>query len=135
MGASTGLKTKFFRNEARIAYVAGITPPGMQREMVEIEELDPQDGIKQKKPGVIELGEFSVTLNFDPKDEGHTALQADLDDGIVQDYAIELPSGARHLIEARVVGFVPQAISAGAVIQAEVTLDVVSKPEYEDPED
>ena len=78
----TGLGTTFLRETAAdssvftaIAQVATITPPQLTRETVDVEELAPADDFKKKLVGLIDGGEFSVTLNFDPDEESHKDLE------------------------------------------------------------
>ena len=137
MSESTGLGTKFYRESDvtagtydRVASVASITLPGLQRDTIEIEDLDPPDALKQKRLGLIDAGEFGLTLNFDPGDASHQLLEADLDAALSHNYKVELPSGDFYIIEGTVIGFVPQEITAGTIIQAEATLKVESKPTY-----
>lgn len=120
-----------------IAQVASITPPQLQRELVDVEELAPTDDFKKKLVGLIDGGDFSVTLNFDPDEQGHKDLEQDLHDGVAHNYRIAFPfddevyiSGAYYTIVGLVTGFAPQEIAAAEVMQAEVTIAVVAKPEY-----
>ena len=144
MSEQTGLGTKFQRENDSvagqfddIAQVAVIGPPGAQRDVVEVEDLAPANDIKQKVVGLIDVGEFTVTLNFDPELQGHKDLESDLHDGLTREYRIVFPfddelysAGGYYPIDAVVTGFAPQEISAGEVRQAEVTLTVKEKPEY-----
>lgn len=62
MGESAGLGTWFLRESAtpgtydRIAQVATITPPQLQRDTVEVEDLAPADDFKKKLVGLIDGG-------------------------------------------------------------------------------
>lgn len=128
MAEVTGLTTKFYREGAttgtweEIAQVASITPPQPEREIVEVDELDPPGQVKKKLVGLIDPGEVSLTLNFDPSNTGHLALEQDFRDGQPKQYRIKLPNGYGWTFSGIVTAYQPQEISAGDVVQAEVTI-------------
>lgn len=136
MAEATGLGTKFKRETAvpgayeAIAMIANITPPGAQRDVVEVDDLAPLNDVKKKLLGLIDCGELGLTLNFDPADTGHDDLQDDFDAGIAHKYQIVLVGGGTWSITGIVTGFAPSEISAGDVMQAEVTITVTAKPTY-----
>jgi len=133
-----GLKSQFQREGATqgqyetVAQVASIQPPQLEREVIEVEDLDPADGVKKKLAGTIDPGEVTVTLNFDPADNGHTALESDFYAGVSRNYRVRLPNGKGWTFPAIVTGWAPQELSEGDVIQVEVTLTVTGKPEFGD---
>ena len=127
MAETTGLQTKFYRSEdgttwAEIAQVASITPPQPEREVVEVDELDPPGQVRKKLVGLIDPGEVSLTLNFDPSNAGHLDLEQDFRDGTVKKYRIKLPNGYGWTFDGIVTAYQPQEINAGDVVQAEVTI-------------
>ncbi|HYF94420.1 MAG TPA: phage tail tube protein [Symbiobacteriaceae bacterium] len=134
MGEQVGLKTKFQRETAvpgtyeDIAQLAGVTPPQSERDVAEVEDLNPTDGIKKKLPGPIDAGEVALTLNFDAANAGHDTLQDDFYAGTEHNYRIVLPDGYTWTVKGFVSGFAPSEIAAGDVIQAEVTITVTEKP-------
>lgn len=146
MAERTGLGVLFQREKNlvpgeydTIAQVASITPPQLQRELVDVEELAPTDDFKKKLVGLIDGGDFSVTLNFDPDEQGHKDLEQDLHDGVAHNYRIAFPfdetvysDGGYYDITGIVTGFAPQEIAASDVMQAEVTIAVTAKPTYEE---
>ncbi len=136
MAEATGLGTKFNRETdvpgtfAAVGMIANITPPGAQRDVVEVDDLNPVNEVKKKLVGLIDSGELSLTLNYDPEDAGHGDLEDDFHAGLAHNYQIELASGGIWGITGIVTGFAPSEISAGDVMQAEVTITVTAKPEY-----
>jgi hypothetical protein len=143
MAEQTGLHTKFLRETStpgtysEVAMVATITPPQLQRDVVEVDSLNPANDIRNKLLGLIDAGEMTVTLNFDPEEQGHEDLESDFHAGLAHNYRIEFPfddtvysAGGYYDITGIVTGFAPQEISAGDVMQAEVTIAVTAKPEY-----
>ena len=145
MAEATGLGTQFLRETAvtgvfaAIAQVASITPPQLTRDTVDVEELAPADDFKKKLVGLIDGGEFSVTLNFDPEEQGHKDLEDDFTNGAPYNYRIQFPfdetvysNGGYYDITGIVTGFAPQEVTASDVMQAEVTIAVTAKPTYEE---
>lgn len=147
MAEKTGLGTKFLREDDlvtgdfdEIAQVANIAPPQLSRDVIEVDSLNPPNQLKQKLLGLIDGGELNLTLNFDPADPTQQDLESDLSAGVEHNYRIEYPfdetvytSGSGIAITGIVTGFAPQEISAGDVMQAEVTITVTAKPEPFDP--
>ena len=130
MAESTGLKTRFIMGTNTTGQVASISPPGPTRETVDVEDLNPADEFKKKLIGLIDGGDMSFTINFDPEDTGHQACEAALYSGVEQTCKIKYPSGKGYTFSGYVTGFAPQEITAGDVMQAEVTIAVTSKPTY-----
>ena len=143
MAETTGLHTKFMRETTtpgsyeEVALVANIAPPQLQRDVIEVDNLNPANDIKKKLLGLIDAGEMTVTLNFDPEEQGHEDLEDDFHAGLEHNYRIEFPfdatthsAGGYYSIAGIVTGFAPQEISAADVMQAEVTIAVTAKPEY-----
>lgn len=129
MAETTGLKTKFYRSEdgtvwEEIAQVANITPPQPEREVAEVDELDPPGGIRKKLAGIIDPGEVSVTLNFDPSNQGHLKLDQDFRDGVARQYRIKLPNDYGWTFTGIVTSYAPQEISSDEVVQVEVTISL-----------
>lgn len=128
MAEVTGLTTKFYREGAtagtfeEIAQVASITPPQPEREVVEVDELDPPGQVRKKLVGLIDPGEVSLTLNFDPTNTGHLALEQDFRDGVAKQYRIVLPNNYGWTFTGIVTAYQPQEISSNEVVQAEVTI-------------
>lgn len=130
MAEATGLKTKFILGATEIAQVSGIAPPGPTRETADVEELNPTDEFKKKLLGLIDGGECSFTLNFDPENSTHQACEAALYSGAEQTCKIKYRSGKGYTFKGYVIGFAPQEIASGDVMQAEITIAVTSKPVY-----
>ncbi len=128
MAETTGLKTKFYREGdtqgtfEEIAQVASITPPQAEREVTEVDELDPPGEVRKKLAGLIDPGEVTVTLNFDPDNQGHLDLEQDFRAGTWRQYRIKLPNGYGWTFTGIVTAYSPQEISSGDVVQAEVTI-------------
>ena len=134
MAEAVGLKSRFQRYTGTtfedVAQVASITPPQPSREVVEVDDLNPPDDIKKKLPGIIDAGEVTLRLNFDPDNTGHTTLEQDFYAGTITQYRIVLPSNDGWTFSGFISGWAPQELAEGDVIQVEVTFTVTSKPEF-----
>jgi hypothetical protein len=130
MSEATGLKTTFILGATTIAQIAGIGPPGATRDVIEVEDLNPTDEVKKKLLGLIDVGECTLTLNFDPANSGHQALEAALYSGALQTCKIKYPGGSGYTFSGYVTGFAPQEIAPSDIMQAEVTITVTTKPTY-----
>ncbi len=136
MSEITGRKTKFYREGAtpdtfeEIAQIASITPPQAEREIVEVDELDPPGEVRKKLAGLIDAGEVSVILNFDPTVQGHLDLEEDFKAGEAKKYRIELPNTYGWTFSAICTAYRPQEIRSSEVVQAEVTLALTGVYEF-----
>ncbi len=127
MSETAGLRSKFYRSEdgtqfTEIAQLASIQPPQPEREVIEVDELDPPGDVRKKLVGLIDAGEVVVTLNFDPTNEGHLTLEQDFRDGAAKHYRIKLPNSFGWTFQGFVTAYQPQEISSGDVVQAQVTI-------------
>lgn len=132
MAEILGLGTKFQRKDATdvfvdIAQVVSITPPEVKIDDVKVERLD-GDGVQKVLPGLIDVGEIKLKLNFDPADTAHTTLQNDAFARTIQQYKIVLPTGYSCTLTGFISNFGISEISADEVIQAEVTIKLTEKP-------
>ncbi len=124
----TGLKTKFYREGStigdfeEIAQVASITPPQPERDTIDVDDLNPPGEVRKKLVGLIDPGEVSLTLNFDPTNTGHTDLEEDFLGGEARQYRIKLPNDYGWTFTAYCTAYQPQEVSADDVLKAEVTL-------------
>lgn len=134
MAEMIGYGTEFQRESATpgvfdtIAQVANITPPQSEIDDVEIEELDPVDAYKRFLPGLVDGGEVSLTLNFDGKNTGHQNLLNDHQTRATRNYRVVLPDNTTWAFSGYVKSFSSSEISAGEVIQVEVTIKISGKP-------
>lgn len=127
MAETTGLRTKFYRSDdgttwEEIAQIASIQPPQPEREVAEVDELDPPGDVRKKLAGLIDAGEVVVTLNFDPTNLGHIALEQDFRDAEARQYRIKLPNNWGWTFTGIVTAYQPQEITSGDVVQAQVTI-------------
>ncbi|MER3407702.1 MAG: hypothetical protein C4292_02630 [Nitrososphaera sp.] len=130
-----GFGSKFYRQVPGnpptwqlVAQVSSITPPQPEREVVDIEELDPPGLIKRKLVGVVDPGEVTVTLNYDATNADHTALEDTFWSGAIRKYRIILPNNKGWEFDAAISGYKFSDITQSDVVQTEVTFALWSRP-------
>ena len=141
---TVGLGVTFLREDDtiddefnEIAQVASISPPQLERNIVEVDDLNPEDQIKKKLPGLVDAGELVVTLNFDVDGEaGHDDLKDDFNSKAEKNYRVQFPideeeeEGGYFPIAGIVTGFAPQEIGAEDVFQVQITITATKKSEF-----
>lgn len=113
-----------------ITQVETISSPQPTRDTIDVEELNPTDDIKRKLVGLIDVGEMTFTVNFNPEDATHQALEAALYSGALQSCQIIYKVGYGYSFSGYVTGFAVQEIASGSVMKAEVTVTLTTKPTY-----
>jgi len=137
----TGKGTTFYREGTtpdtfeEVAQIARVAPPQPERGTIEVEELNPPGGVKKKLADLIDAGEVTLILNFDPTNTGHLDLRDDFKAGTVRNYRIKLPMGYGWTFPAFVSAYQPQEIASSDVVQAEVKLTLAGDYEEGDIED
>ena len=109
-----------------------IQPPQPEREVAEVDELNPPGDVRKKLAGLIDAGEVVVTLNFDHTNAGHLALEQDFRDGTARQYRIKLPTGFGWTFTGIVTSYQPQEITSGDVFQAQVTITLTGVYEFDE---
>lgn len=122
-GALDSYGVQLQRITTTIAEVANLTPPKI---MADSDEVSAHDGAGWKEyiPTLLDLDEFSATLNFDPGLAGHVQLITDLVAKTLLAWKIIFPDATAWNFSAYVVGFEVQEMAAGGgggAIRAVVT--------------
>lgn len=114
-----------------VANVNDITPPGIEREALDVTAHDSPDGYMEYIGGLINGGEVSITLHYDPAK--HDTLLADLESVDPVNYEITWPVavGGSWQFAAIMTGFAPAA-PVDDKLTAELTFQVSGKPTFDD---
>ncbi|MFI6334129.1 phage tail tube protein [Streptomyces sp. NPDC050535] len=81
-----------------IANVSDLSGPSRQREAIEVTAHDSPDKYREFIKGLKDGGEVSATINFDPGETTHLALDADFEEDDLRAYQIvALPGDADEL--------------------------------------
>jgi predicted secreted protein len=90
-----------------IASVTNIQGPGLSRNTIDVTAHDSPDNHMEFIGGLIDPGEVSLDINYDPA--VHDTLVADLEDEDPRNYQVVFPNGATWAIKAIMTGFEPGA--------------------------
>jgi predicted secreted protein len=76
-----------------VANVTDISGPSRSRESIEVTAHDSPDKYREFIKGLKDGGEVELTLNYDPANATHTALDADFEEDALRDYQVVLLPG------------------------------------------
>jgi predicted secreted protein len=113
-----------------IAELSSIGGLSLSADSIDVTTLGSANGYREFIQGFRDAGEVSLSGNFKPNDtNGQSALLTNLNDGSVDEYAIEFPTelGYKWTFDAIVTGFSTSASTDG-VVTFEATLKVTGKP-------
>ncbi|WP_329615010.1 hypothetical protein OG244_19415 [Streptomyces brevispora] len=94
MAGKDALGTQFLRDTtgagafAVIANVTDISGPSRQREAIEVTAHDSPNKYREFIKGLKDGGEVELTINWDPGNTGHLALDADFEEDDLRDYQV-----------------------------------------------
>lgn len=99
MAGKDAFGTQFLRDTtgagafAVIANVTDISGPSRQREAIEVTAHDSPNKYREFIKGLKDGGEVELTLNWDPGNTGHQALDADFEEDELRDYQLVILPG------------------------------------------
>ncbi|MGW1127454.1 phage tail tube protein [Streptomyces sp. NPDC002526] len=99
MAGKDALGTQFLRDTtgagvfALVANVSDISGPSRQREAIEVTAHDSPDKYREFIKGLKDGGEVELTINYDPGDTSHQALDADFEEDDLRNYQLVLLPG------------------------------------------
>ncbi|MEU0309784.1 phage tail tube protein [Streptomyces cyaneofuscatus] len=109
-----------------IANVTDITPPGIERETIDVTTHGSPDQWREHIGGLKDGGEVSIDINYDPR--VHDSLIADLDDPNPRNYKVVWPGTLGDwAFKAILKGFEPEAPHDDK-LAASLTYKVSGKP-------
>lgn len=109
-----------------IANVTSVSGPEMERETYDTTAHDSPNRYREKIGGLIDAGEVTLAINYDPAD--HDALISDFEDDVARDYKLTFPGAiATWDLKAFMTGFSQEAPVDGK-LTAEITLTATGKP-------
>jgi predicted secreted protein len=76
-----------------IANVSDLSGPEREREAIEVTAHDSPDQYREFVKGLKDGGEVTVTLNYDPANNSHSALDADFEEDELRDYQVVILPG------------------------------------------
>lgn len=116
-----------------VAEVRSINGPTMSVEVVDVTNHDSTGAVREKKPSLIDPGQISFDLNFQPNEGTHdetTGLIDRFENRSIDNYQLVFPSTiATYQMAAFVVGM-PITFPTDDVITSNVTLEVTGAIDF-----
>lgn len=123
--AISGVGTKFYRWGTgvwtRITEILSIQGPGSSREVIDVTNLDSEDGYREFIGSFRDGGDVQLRMNYTRA--GYDTMKDDFDDDDRQYYQIVLPDGT-SIEFAGLVQEVPLTINVGEQIAMDVVIKV-----------
>jgi predicted secreted protein len=116
-----------------IANVGDIDGPGRSREAIEVTAHDSPDQYREFVKGLKDGGEVSATINFDPGDSSHQALDADFEEKDLRAYQIVALPGDPDQLTVQFDALITDLSDSFPVedkMEREVTFKISGKPTF-----
>lgn len=76
-----------------VANISDVSGPSRSREAIEVTAHDSPDKYREFVKGLKDGGEVEITINYDPGDTTHQALDADFEEDDLRDYQVVVLPG------------------------------------------
>lgn len=126
LGFGTLVQTEVSGAWRTVAEVTEITPPSMQRDVIDTTHEHGPYEWRDSLPGMKTPGELTLTLNFIPGNETYAEMKAEFDDELVRSRRIVFPNGVIMPFNAFITAFEPEAPSTEK-LSATVKFQVVGE--------
>lgn len=130
MPETTGIGATFKWDSTPVTGIATINFPDDELEMIDVEEINPTDDYKKQIPGLFAGDDVTITLNWDPSNNSHLALRTAKNNKTKGTCVLTLKTGGTATFSGYVTKVSLSEIAADDVLQAEVSIAVVSKPQW-----
>lgn len=130
MADQAGYLADLKRDGTVIAGVKDLTPPNVEAETIDRTDFDSTQGYREYIMGLIDAGEVSLTVNYDPAETTQDDLLSDLNSRTKQTYALVWPDGTTWEFDAFVTGFSPAGIAVDGGVDADFTLKLTGQPAF-----
>jgi Lambda phage tail tube protein, TTP len=111
-----------------IAGIRDIVPPNLKGGVVDATVMNQADYYKQKVAALIDPGQATFQLAFDPSDTGHKAIISDLTGRLLRNWKIIYPDGTTTWTFAAFVTDVKPKAPLDGLMIADVTLELSGAP-------
>lgn len=118
---------------AVIANVSDLSGPSRSREAIEVTAHDSPDKYREVVKGLKDGGEVTATINFDPGETSHLALDADFEEDDLRNYQIvALPGDADEYTctFAAMITDLGDSYPIDDKMEREVTFKISGKPTF-----
>jgi hypothetical protein len=113
-----------------IARIRSITPPSVTADMADATVLSSEDGVEEKQPTILRLGDATLNVLFEPDDEDQKAFLERLVNRELVTCRIVYPDGNYLEFKAYIAGFEPGEITTDGLLEATITLAATAKPSF-----
>lgn len=116
-----------------IANVGDIEGPGRAREAIEVTTHDSPDKYREFVKGLKDGGEVTLTINFDPGETSHQALDADFEEDELRAYQIVALPGEPDEMTCEFNALITDLSDSYPVedkMEREVTIKISGKPVF-----
>jgi predicted secreted protein len=114
-----------------IANVSNISGPDRSREAYDVTTHDSPDQYRQFTKGLKDGGEVALTINYDPANTGHAALDADFEEDSLRSYQVVILPGEADQYTwqfSAVITNISDEFPVDDKMEREVTFKISGKP-------
>jgi len=114
-----------------IANISDLNGPSRQRDAIEMTAHDSPNQYREFGKGLKDGGEVTVTINYDPAESSHAALDADFEEDDLRDYQVVLLPGTadEHTWDfAALITDIGDAFPVDDRMERDVTFKISGKP-------
>lgn len=112
--ARTAFGTQLFRGDGatpteaftQIGEITEIQPPEVRRETVDATHMESDDQYMERIPAMLDSGQVTFTLNWDPASNTYANLRSDCENGTLRSWRIVIGGASGRRIEGK--GYVTQ---------------------------
>lgn len=114
-----------------VANISDLNGPGRQRDAIEMTAHDSPNQYREFGKGLKDGGEVTATINYDPTETSHTALDADFEEDDLRDYQIVILPGTadEHTWDfSALITDIGDAFPVDDRMERDVTFKISGKP-------
>jgi hypothetical protein len=106
--------------------VTGLDGPNQEQNFVDVTDFDSVNNTREYVPGLNDVGEMTLSLNYDPNSVGHQTLEGIYDGRTLRKWRVRYGAASPyrfHSFSGYIQSLTPSA-RAGEIISAQVTIRV-----------
>lgn len=131
-GEGSTLKVTITATPTVIAQVTSLTPPGLKRPAVS--KTDLSSTIQERRPGLLDVSELELTINYDPSAPTHAYLTTSILGGLTEAWLVTFADSgtATYGFSGFVTEFIPESLevdgNATATVKIQPTTTITITP-------
>jgi predicted secreted protein len=114
-----------------VANISDLSGPSRQRDAIEVTAHDSPDQYREFVKGLKDGGEITLTINYNPAETTHAALDADFEENDLRDYQVVLLPGTADEYTwdfSALITDIGDAFPVDDRMEREVTIKISGKP-------